>query len=514
MTTCIIVFVIAFVASVVVTPLVRKIAYKVKALDYPNQKRKIHTKPIPRLGGLVIYFAFLAPFVAFLFYKNAVTQVTFDNILQLIALLIGGTLILIVGIIDDIKGLKPKVKILLQLIATIPIFTFGFYINAIHIPLGGILYLGIFAIPFTVFWILGSTNAFNFIDGVDGLASGIAFFVSATLFILALTAGNVVNAVRLASIAGATLGFLIFNFHPASIFLGDSGSLFLGYMIGTIAIFGSKSHAIVTILIPILVMGVPIVDTLMAILRRWTKKLPVSVADKEHIHHKLLANGFSQRKVVLIIYAVCILLGGSAFVITFTRSEISAIILVSLGIFMALVAKLSGCVDFSKLKDRLTEKINRRRTISNNRVFILKAEEELENTTSLESIWDVYTDVLNQIQADWATLLLYEETDGTKRLAKHLTWRRNGEIKAGNFKNCLSYTITIPKMDGFSGKIVVKKEIGKNPIPIETLELLDDFKGKVLPKIIETQSDPLPIHRILYLNRELIRGLIKDYGGQ
>ncbi len=316
-------------------PFVREYAILNGVIDDDSDVRKVHNGCIPRLGGVGIYLAFYLPFLGFLFYRNRISDFLFSDIRQFLGLLICSTLILGLGIYDDIKGANAQKKLTVQTIAAIILFFFGFEIQRISNPFGNAIHLGWLSLPITVFWLVGLSNAFNLIDGIDGLASGVAFFAASALLAVALFLGNVLPSLFTAALAGTTLGFLRYNFNPAKIFMGDSGSLFLGFTIAAISIHGSaKAHAAVAILIPIVALGLPIMDTLLAIARRLYRGFPIPTADKEHIHHKLIRYGFSHRRAALTLYIFCVILSSLAVLLTINSSVLVGLIFAFLSLFI------------------------------------------------------------------------------------------------------------------------------------------------------------------------------------
>ncbi|MEK3952704.1 MULTISPECIES: glycosyltransferase family 4 protein [Psychrobacillus] len=296
--------VLAFVASVLFTPLVKKLAFRVGAVDKPNY-RKVHAKIMPRLGGLAIFMAFL---VAFFVYRP---DGQYDK-----AMLLGALIIIITGALDDMFEITAKAKLLGQLLAASSVAIYGgLQIEFINIPfIGYELQFGYFAIPLTILWIIAITNAINLIDGLDGLAAGVSAIALLTLSGMAIIMGTPFVAAMAAILAASTLGFLVFNFYPAKIFMGDTGALFLGYMISVLALLGFKGITMFALIIPIIMLGVPISDTFFAIVRRYRSKQPLMAPDKSHLHHCLLNVGFTHRQTVLIIYAIAAMFGIAALI--------------------------------------------------------------------------------------------------------------------------------------------------------------------------------------------------------
>jgi len=313
-------FTIAALVSLVLTPLARRLAFRIGAVDLPGD-RKVHKQPVPRIGGLAVFGAVLITALS-LFFGDLWREFFGAELrsAQWFYALVGGVLIVSVGALDDIRPLGLKIKLAAEVVVALMLIAAGFTIASVRVPfLDQVLVLGYFSVPFTVLWFVGITNALNLIDGLDGLASGVALIACLTITAIGIMTGHVAEAMLSVILAGAVLGFLRYNFHPASIFLGDSGSLFLGFALAALSISGSlKGATVLTILVPMLALGLPIFDTLLTVLRRvirgigerrlgnGTKVLSaVFLPDKDHIHHRLLKMGLRHQHAVLVLYAVC-----------------------------------------------------------------------------------------------------------------------------------------------------------------------------------------------------------------
>lgn len=326
-------FILAFIIAFSATPIVRRLAFKVGAVDIPKDERRMHKNPIALMGGAAIITGFIV--------SLAFDLITTSNLLtpgrELLGLLTGIIIIVIMGVLDDIKTLRSKVKLAFQLVAAISVVLIsGTRISVLTNLFGSSPYLELspfISYPLTILWIVGITNAINLIDGLDGLAAGISSISYLSLFFVSMLMVGleppmaIYTAVITAALAGSTLGFLPFNFNPAKIFMGETGSAFLGFTLGVISIQGTlKSYTAIAIAIPLLVLGLPLFDTLFAIIRRIGTGKPIMQADRGHLHHKLIDMGLSQRQSVVIMYTASGALGLSAIVLA-DRGAISAIIL-------------------------------------------------------------------------------------------------------------------------------------------------------------------------------------------
>lgn len=312
----------ASVISFLVTPLVKSFAVKVGAMDVPKDDRRMHTVPIPRLGGLAIFIAFILAVLLFA-----------DIDSQLQGILLGAVIIVVLGVLDDILTLKALPKFIVQIIAAAVAVGHGCVIETISNPnlLSSAPYLdlGIWSIPVTIIWIVAITNAVNFIDGLDGLAAGVSAISAGTMLVIAMLVSEADVAIIMAALLGACLGFIPYNLNPAKIFMGDTGATFLGYILATISVQGLfKSYAIISFAVPFLILGVPIFDICFAFLRRIAHGQSPMVADRGHVHHRLIDMGFNQKQAVAITYLITGILGLSAVVLT-TSGEIKAMILIA-----------------------------------------------------------------------------------------------------------------------------------------------------------------------------------------
>lgn len=332
----IITFAVAFIVAFSATPAVKKLAFKVGAIDVPKDERRMHKKPIARLGGLAIVAGFvIAMFFSIVGMSFDLTGVIgiFLTMKQFIGFCFGILLILIAGVTDDIKPIRPKTKLAFQVAAALIITLTGTRIETVTNPFSkeGISVLPFYlSYPVTLFWIIGITNAVNLIDGLDGLAAGVTSISSLSLFSVSIILGRWEVAIVTIALAGATLGFLPYNFNPAKIFMGETGAAFLGFTLGVISIPGTmKSFTVITVAIPLLVLGLPIFDTIFAIVRRLLTGKPIMEADRGHLHHRLVDMGLTQKQSVLIMYILSAVLGLCAIVLA-DKGVLSAILLILL----------------------------------------------------------------------------------------------------------------------------------------------------------------------------------------
>lgn len=341
-----------FLVVVLIIPIIIKIAHHVNALDIPNE-RKVHKFPMPRMGGLAIFLGFLVGYMVFC-----------KPTIQMNSILIGSFFIILLGVFDDIKPLTPLIKFGGQLLAAIIVVFYGNIVMQDISAFGLYINFGLLAKPITILFIVSVINCMNFIDGLDGLAGGIAtiFFITIAVISNILGIYNGLDASLTFIMIGATLGFLLYNFHPAKIFMGDSGSMFLGYIISIISLLGYKNVTLTSFIVPILILAIPILDTLFAIIRRILKGTSPSKADKEHFHHQILKMSGNQTKTVLIIYLIQILFSVASIVYVLRNPMLGKIVYAVLFIIIIwLVATTNIVFDRKKITEDIKTKFNKRK---------------------------------------------------------------------------------------------------------------------------------------------------------
>ena len=333
-------FASAFAISMVATPFAKKVSEKLGAIDYPKA-RGMHTKPMPRLGGIAIVLGFMITVLVLYRFVNDI------NIKHFCGFIAGAIVIVGVGIVDDSRQLPARVKLVFQIIAALLVIGSGIRINVVMWPVT--TYLQKLSAPITLIWIIGITNAVNLIDGLDGLEAGVSSIASICLMVLCILTGTESAVVFTAALAGSCLGFLPRNFNPAEIFMGDTGATFLGYVLAVTSIMGVfKGYAVLALVVCLLSIGLPIFDTLCAMLRRAATHKPIMQADRGHLHHKLIDRGYTQKQAVLIMYGISLVLAILAIIIAIKDSR-------ALAVAVLMVILLSFVIFVFNNKTRLKE---------------------------------------------------------------------------------------------------------------------------------------------------------------
>lgn len=362
------IFVLALVASLLLTPAARRLALGLGAVGSTGG-RNVHARAVPRLGGVALTAGWSLSVLLFLVLGEF--PATDPPQRQLLGVVLGGVILCLIGAVDDVRPLRAVHKLAAQVLVAVLAYSCGFRIEGIALPLMGSVSMGVFALPVTVIWIVGITNAVNLIDGLDGLAAGVCFFAALTSFVVAYLSGNTFVALLLAALMGVLAGFLFFNFNPARIFMGDSGSYFLGYVLASLSLTGAlqqKASTAVSLLVPMIALGLPIFDTLLAMLRRFLERRSMFAADRGHIHHRLLDLGLTHRRAVIVLYGVCVVFTVSAIAVSLGRTWQTGVALLSVSIVLVGLVRFVGYFEYmhglrrqkARLYDDRTETLRRR----------------------------------------------------------------------------------------------------------------------------------------------------------
>ncbi len=348
MKTCLCVYFGSVVLALMATPIVIRIALRIGALDR-GSNRAVHTKPVPRIGGVAIFFAAMCMIVSVLFLDDRIGGMFQRVRLQLSALLASAAFVFVVGLIDDLRGLPAKAKLLAEIVAAVALCYVGIEITAVEVASGFVVKLGWLAGPLSVLWIVGITNAVNLNDGLDGLAAGVSAVACAVIAILAIYNQNLIMAVFMLALLGGLCGFLFYNFNPAKVFMGDCGSLFVGFTIASSSVMCmTKSSALVGLALPVLALGIPIFDTFFAILRRFLERRSLFAPDRSHFHHKLMDLGLQQRHAVILIYLATTGAAGLGLFMMVRRDVGAVVVFTCILMLLVLLFRVVGAVHFKE----------------------------------------------------------------------------------------------------------------------------------------------------------------------
>ena len=451
------VFVSSVVLSFILTWYVRNIAVRSGWVAEPASERHVHDAPLPRLGGVAIYLAFLLSTAIALLVNWWHPRLGINfSARNLLSLLVPGTLIFLLGVYDDVRGVGPYTKFSVQAIAGLLLYGFGLQIFDLPILFGGHHHLPWFvSLPLTILWVIAITNAFNLIDGLDGLAAGAALFSTLVVFVVSLMGGSTVVTLLTLALAGTILGFLRFNFNPATIFLGDSGSLFIGFMLSALALRGAqKAPTIVAVAIPVVSFGLPILETAISVLRRLISGRPVFTADREHIHHKLLQLGLSHRQVVILLYAVSAIFAMLSLFLLWPTGSTVGLILAVLGTGIWIGVQHLGYLEFGEIR-RVAQRTMETRQIFINNMAIRRGVEELKACTSYDQLcrvlvaafgnndfdgFELYSELLPQEHPKLSGLSMAQAIDRNSCL----NWRKRGTTFVPNETS--AWTVTLDLM--------------------------------------------------------------------
>lgn len=430
MNTYVALFMLATIASLIMTPLVRRLCQRFQLLDIPLDNRRVHRHAIPRLGGVALYLSCACALLTLLFVDNLLTQSIRGHLSEMFLVLVPASLVFLVGVYDDLRGANAVVKFVsLGIIASL-FFAMGGRVDALSVPFVGSVHLPLLiSYIVTILWLVGIANAFNLIDGMDGLASGAALFASVVIFVVSVAQGLPLMVVITLVLCGSLAGFLRYNFNPASIFLGDSGALFVGFVLAALSVIGTqKAATAVAVVVPILAFGFPVVDTAMTMGRRLISRHPIFEGDDEHIHHMLLARGWSQRKVALVLYGVCASFGLAAVIFPATGSRVTGVVLfvISVAIIIAVGHLRYHEVDEIKAGVRRTVADRRLRVAKN--IQVRRAARALAKANDLYEVFEALQRMLEFGEFTYANAQVGQSgrADVTE-LAYHASLQRHAE---------------------------------------------------------------------------------------
>lgn len=389
-------FLIATFSSLIITPVIRNLCHRFKLLDVPRDGRRVHTMAIPRLGGVAIYFSIGLALSTLPLVSNALTHSLRAHTPEFFITLVPASLVLLLGIYDDLRGTNAVVKFLALGFISSLFYAMGGRIETLVVPFIGAVHLpAIIGYLLTVFWLVGISNAFNLIDGMDGLAPGAALFSSIVILLLALAAGNPLMIVVTLVLSGALIGFLRYNFNPASIFLGDSGALFVGFLLAALSVISAqKSTTAVAVITPLLAFGLPVVDTGVSMARRLISGRPIFAGDGEHIHHMLLARGWSQRRVVLMLYSVCAMFGLAAALSTQTSTPVGALVLFVISAAVIVAVGHLRYHEVDELRAGVKRTVGDRRVRVANNIRVRRASVALSKASDLNELFEALRTML------------------------------------------------------------------------------------------------------------------------
>lgn len=390
-------FLIATIASLVTTPLIRRLCQRLQLFDIPSDDRRLHRTAIPRLGGVALYFSCLAALSLLPFLDNLLTDTLAGFKSEFLMLAIPATLVLLLGVYDDLRGTNAIVKfVALGLISTL-FYAMGGRIDALSVPFFGVVQLpALLSFVITIIWLVGIANAFNLIDGMDGLASGAALFSSLVILGVSVSHERTLMIVVSLVLCGALAGFLRYNFNPASIFLGDSGALFIGFVLAALSVLGTqKATTAVAIVVPILAFGFPVVDTAMTMARRVVSRKPVFQGDNEHIHHMLLARGWSQRRAALVLYGVCAVFALAALIFPATGSKLPGFMLFVISVAVIIAVGHLRYHEVDEIRAGVKRTVADRRLRVANNIKVRRAARALSKASDLHEMFEVMRHMLD-----------------------------------------------------------------------------------------------------------------------
>jgi UDP-GlcNAc:undecaprenyl-phosphate/decaprenyl-phosphate GlcNAc-1-phosphate transferase len=486
--------------SFVSTKVVRDFAVQKGWVAAPAQERHLHGKALPRLGGIAIVFSFLLTTAVVLTCQSLLgkpgTQISARPLLTILPPAI---LIFLLGIYDDIRSAGPLLKFFVQAIAGAMLFVGGLRILDLPLLFGRYQFSWFVGLPLTIFWVVAITNAFNLIDGLDGLAAGSALFSTLVMFVVALLGNVPLISLLTLALAGAILGFLRYNFNPATIFLGDSGSLFIGFMLSALAIQGAqKAPTIVAVAIPVVSFGLPILETSLSVLRRFISGRPVFTADREHIHHKLLQLGWSHRQAVIILYAVSGLFALLSLFLLWPTGSTLGLVLAVLGTGIWIGVQHLGYLEFGEIR-RVAQRTIEQRHIFVNNLAIRRATEELKVAENLPQVARILNAAFTRNDFDAFELRVSVPASRGLEIVEptevpHLRWIRPGVRPALEFGNAWKLSLDLVTVaNQYCGSLVIFRSYVDRDLQLDINLLTSSFPAILAEALHRTAAKNVEI---------------------
>lgn len=422
-------FLFSLIATWLLTPVAKRVAIRLGAVDIPDNKRRIHSQPTPRMGGIAVYLSFLCTLAIVPFLGNELSQ-RFNSHPQWYAvILVATTLIFFLGIYDDLFGSQAWLKIGVQIIAAALLEYFGLGINVISLPFLGENHVvpQWIGYPLTMCWIVGITNAFNLVDGIDGLAAGTSAFALLSILFTSIANANFEVGLLAVILLGCVIGFLYHNFHPAKIFLGDSGSLTLGFLVATLSLVGAqKGTTTIAIAIPLVSFGLPVVEVFLSLIRRFVGGKPLMQSDRGHIHHRLLDHGLSVRQSAILLYGVCGIFCLFGILLLNPRRSLSSLVFIILGVLIILGVQRLRYPEFQELGQKLRDGVvlSRKRMVAN--VSVRQKSAEMKRAQSAEIVFLLLNEICEANQFDGMLLELKPQIGELSRAELITASEKNG----------------------------------------------------------------------------------------
>jgi UDP-GlcNAc:undecaprenyl-phosphate/decaprenyl-phosphate GlcNAc-1-phosphate transferase len=502
-------FLLALVSAFILTRYVRDFAIAHRWVAVPTQDRHMHSSPRPRLGGVAIFLSFSACMLLDSWWAWQHPGHPSLSPRMLLTILCPATIVFLLGVYDDIHGAGPYLKFSVQGLAGAMLFAGGLRIVNIPVIFGDHSLPAVVGLACTVLWVIAITNAFNLIDGLDGLAAGSALFSTLVAFVVAILNGPSVVTILTIALAGAIIGFLRYNFNPATIFLGDSGSLFIGFLLSALALAGAqKAPTIVAVAIPIVSFGLPILETSLSILRRLISGRPVFTADREHIHHKLLQHGLTHRQVVILLYGVSAVFAMLSLFLLWPTGSSLGLVLAVLGIGIWIGVQHLGYLEFGELARVAHRTLNQPQIFVNN-LAIRRATEELKVARDYEQLCRILNAAFSNNDFDGFELKIdslpgdlvpfeLAESSGFRRNGLSYCWNKPATVKT--LDNAAVWTITLDLLSSTNhrrGRLLVNRAYSKRDVQLDINLLTSEFPtalADAVDRVVAHSAQVIPLH--------------------